>query len=1108
MTFSPVQAGTRAFMFRSQRAMLLLGAIALISSIMLWWTGHLNRTAYPRHIALNASLHQACRSVNTAFLALNRYQADAPVAHQDIHAALDNATRKIKDCIDGRNTLTGTQDLPPTGATRQLLISYAEILSRLNQTVRSLVETDTDRAAVQSRQLKDFHELEQIGDILETQLAQDLANVVATTQREHRIALVCWLVFLLVTFLLLYRMACAETVQSQHEQIIHALLDSTPDAVFVKERSGRYLFCNPASLLFIGAERSEIIGHDDSQIFPREVAQRLIEQDRMIMESETTLRSEEKMVYRRGDIHHFILTKGVLRDANGQVNGLFGIAHDITQQRIDEEQLHHHRIMLQRTSRLAKVGGWEFDPQTMKGTWTEECARIHDLDSVAEMSVAQGLSYYRGKHRHCIEQAVQAAVKHGTPYEVEVEMTTAKGARKWVRTQGAPIVEDGRVTYMFGAIQDITEQKLTEEALRASEKTLKEAQRLAEIGNWRWDVIEDRHQWSEEVYRIYGRNAQLPPEKYPEVRQYFSPETWADLDQAVQQCLQTGKSYTCDVELIRPEGRHRWATIRGEAIPGEDGTVHSLRGTVQDITERKEMEKNLRNSELRYRTLFEQSMDAIAIMDHFPPQFRYVNPAFVTLFGYTQEEAQALTGEHAWDLVLPEDRPLVQASLKERMDGRTNTARYEFRILRKDGETRWVEVTGSVSKIGTQLINQTIYRDITPRKEAEAAQKALQEQLNQAQKLESVGRLAGGIAHDFNNMLSVILGGIDLMEDQLEPGSMVARDLMGIRKAAERSADLTRQLLAFARQQTVAPKILDINVTVEGLLKMLRRLIGEDIDLLWSPAGQLWPVKIDPSQVDQLLANLCINARDAIKGAGKLIIETRNACFDTAYCARHLECKPGEYVLLVVSDNGCGMDRTTLEKIFEPFFTTKNIGEGTGLGLATVYGIVRQNNGFIHVYSEPGHGSSFKIYLPRCGEDIHPETAFDEKAMVPPAGTTVLLVEDERALLELNQRMLSGLGYAVLTAATPAEAIRLAAENSRAIDILLTDVVMPEMNGRELAQELEALVPGIRQVFMSGYTANVIAHHGVLDQGVHFLQKPFSKRELAKKLREALAASA
>ena len=969
MTFSPEPSGSRASLFRSEYALLFLGAIAFISALMLWWSGHLNRTAYPQHIVLSDNLQQARRSIDTALLALDNHLAGDRGASSEVNAALSKAILKIKDGLDGRSTLVGVRGESPTGPPRLLLQSYAEAVSRLEQTIHALMDAEINRAVLQIQQRKEFLELEHIGDSLEAELAHSLSQATASATLEQKICLALWVLFLLTAFLLLYRAARIERTQNHQEQLIHALLDSTTDTIFVKDRNGRYLFCNQAAQHFLGREAEDIIGKDDFQIFPPQVAQALIERDQAIMDSGATSHHEEQLISHQGETHLFMVAKGVLRHHNGQVNGLFGISRDITGQRFDEEQLHHHRLMLQRTSRLAKVGGWEFDPQTLKGLWTEECARIHDLDWEEEISMAQGISYFQGEHRRRIEQAVQGAVNQGKPYDLEVEMITAKGARKWVRTQGEPLLEDGRVTYIFGALQDITERKLVEEALRESERALKEAQRLAEIGNWSWNLISDTLIWSDEVYRIHGRDPRDAPLPYPEMQRLFMPKSWTGLNQALQRCIQAGKSFICDVEIVRPDGHLRWVTLRGAAIPGEDGTVHSLQGTVQDITDRKLMEETLRNSEMRYRTLFDQSIDAIAIMEGDPPRFRHVNTAFVELFGYSEEEMRILPTEQTWKIIAPEDHAQIQADLKDRMEGRAATARYEMRILRKDGEIRWVDVTGYVVRIGGQPINQAIFRDITPRKQAESAQETLQEQLTQAQKLESVGRLAGGIAHDFNNMLSVILGGIDLMEEQIEAEAPLAQDLQDIKKAAERSADLTRQLLAFARKQTVSPKVLDLNATVEGMLKMLRRLIGEDIDLAWAPGGLLWPVQIDPSQLDQVLANLCINARDAISGTGKLIIETENAVFDATYCAQYARCIPGEYVLLAVSDNGSGMEREILDKIFDPFFTTKGMGEGTGLGLATVYGIVHQNNGFIHVYSEPGHGSTFKIYLPRfCGE--------------------------------------------------------------------------------------------------------------------------------------------
>ena len=398
-----------------------------------------------------------------------------------------------------------------------------------------------------------------------------------------------------------------------------------------------------------------------------------------------------------------------------------------------------------------------------------------------------------------------------------------------------------------------------------------------------------------------------------------------------------------------------------------------------------------------------------------------------------------------------------------------------------------------------------ISEDITDRKREEEEKVRLEGQLQQAQKMESVGRLAGGVAHDFNNMLGVILGHAEIAMDQIDQALPIYADLEEIRKAAHRSADLTRQLLAFARKQTVVPKVLDLNETIEGMLKMLERLIGEDIHLNWQPKADLWPVKVDPSQIDQILANLLVNARDAIADTGRITIETGNIAIDEDYCADHPGFVPGEYVLLAVSDDGCGMDKETLAHIFEPFFTTKGVGKGTGLGLATVYGAVKQNNGFIDVYSEPGKGTTFTIYLPRhAGRAAQMRT---EGAAAGPAlrgHETVLLVEDEPAILKLTTEMLERQGYTVLAAPSPGKAISLVREHPGEIHLLMTDVVMPEMNGRDLAGNLLSIYPHFKILFMSGYTANVIAHHSVLDEGVYFIQKPFSMKNLAAKVREVL----
>ncbi len=391
------------------------------------------------------------------------------------------------------------------------------------------------------------------------------------------------------------------------------------------------------------------------------------------------------------------------------------------------------------------------------------------------------------------------------------------------------------------------------------------------------------------------------------------------------------------------------------------------------------------------------------------------------------------------------------------------------------------------------------------RRLSESQREALTAQLLQAQKMEAVGRLAGGVAHDFNNTLQVINSYSELVLARLDPADPFRHHIQQIAKAGKRAADLTRQLLAFARKQVIAPQILDLNETIASMLTMLGRLIGEDIDILWKPAKGILPVRMDPSQIDQVLANLTVNSRDAITGNGRITIETAMAQFDQSYCDDHIGFLPGDYVMLAVSDDGSGMSKETLERVFEPFFTTKPQGQGTGLGLATVYGIVKQNEGFINVYSEIGEGTTFRIYLSRHGSesDVIHETGIPVE--VQRGNEAILIAEDETAILEIGSMMLAQLGYTVLSAGKPQEALQIAKDHPGAIDLLLTDVVMPEMSGRELWLRLKELRPGLKCIFMSGYTADAIAHRGILEEGIHFLQKPFSLANLAARLREALS---
>ncbi|HBG18575.1 MAG TPA: hybrid sensor histidine kinase/response regulator [Desulfobulbaceae bacterium] len=517
----------------------------------------------------------------------------------------------------------------------------------------------------------------------------------------------------------------------------------------------------------------------------------------------------------------------------------------------------------------------------------------------------------------------------------------------------------------------------------------------------------------------------------------------------------------------------------------------------------REAETALRHSERKYRKLYESMTDGFGYTD-MHGRFVESNESYRQMIGYNEEELVRMTYR---DITPEKWLAFEEETVMRQLLAHDASEVFEKEYRHKDGRIFPVELRVFLvrDEHGREEGMWAIVRDLTERKRAEKQQKLLEEQLHQAQKMESIGRLAGGVAHDYNNMLSVILGYTQMALGKTEPGSPLQGDLQEILDAAKRSADITRQLLAFARKQAIVPQVLDLNDTVGGMLNMLRRLIGEDINLIWRPGLSLAPIKIDPSQFDQLLANLCINGRDAIGGVGSIVIETAEETLDETFCVLHAGVTPGRYVLLSVSDTGCGIDKENLDRIFEPFFTTKDRDKGTGLGLAMVYGIVRQNNGCIGVESEPGRGTTFRIHLPRHDEPVIRTEEENGRSLRTGRGETVLIVEDEAAILRMTGRVLENSGYKVVTATTPAEAIHLVEREGHAIRLVITDVIMPEMNGRDLVQLLLRHAPQLKCLFMSGYTAGVVAGRGVSDEDIDFIQKPFSADGLTTKVWEVLA---
>ena len=561
-----------------------------------------------------------------------------------------------------------------------------------------------------------------------------------------------------------------------------------------------------------------------------------------------------------------------------------------------------------------------------------------------------------------------------------------------------------------------------------------------------------------------------------------------------RQIEQAGEFYA-DYQVRTKNGELKW--LADHSFPWRDGQGRLLGavGTLMDVTDRKQAEEALRRSEEYFRSLIENASDPIVVLDA-AGTVLYESPALEKMLGWRPEDRRGRSG---LELLPEEDRPEISKTARRLLQEPGRTELIETRALHRDGSWRNIEALAKSRANENGKITMVInVRDLTVRKDLEA-------QLSQAQKMEAIGRLAGGVAHDFNNLTTAILGYSELMLRRLGADDPLRRHVAEVTRAAERAAALTRQLLAFSRKQLLQPRVLDVAEVLEHSRGLLERLIGEDIELVTRGEPGVGRVRADPVQLDQVILNLAVNARDAMPRGGQLVLEAGNADLDEDYAHEHVTVRPGRYVMLAVSDTGHGMDKETQQRIFEPFFTTKDKGKGTGLGLSTVYGIVQQSGGYVWVYSEVGRGTTFKVYLPRVEDEAdQPVAAAEPAATRAVASETLLLVEDEASVRELLRELLEEAGYTVLEASRPAEALQIVQSRTEPIQLLITDVVMPEMTGPALARRLAEMRPGLRMLFLSGYTEGVVADKGLLGDGAHFLQKPFTSDALEAKVREVL----
>ena len=690
---------------------------------------------------------------------------------------------------------------------------------------------------------------------------------------------------------------------------------------------------------------------------------------------------------------------------------------------------------------------------------------------------------------HTVMEKDRAVLASGTTETYEETLTGHdRRARVYLSTKGPYRDHSGRTIGLLGISVDVTDRKRAEEHFRSLVQNSSDVISVVDPdGTIRYE--------SPSIHRILGyRSEELVGKN---AFAYFHLDDLPKMQARMEDLLtQPGTSSSCEYRFRHADGT--WVPLWGVATNLlHDPNVHGIVVNSRSVTEQKISEKARIEAEARYRTLVEQLVAVTYIARlGLEGEWLYVSPQIWAMLGYTPDEW--LADQKIWiSRVHPEDRTLVESAEEGAIAGRAFRAQY--RLLHRDGRVVWVDDTASVMRDaeGNSLLHGVLL-DITERK-------GLETELHQAQKMQAVGQLAGGIAHDFNNILTVILGYAQILLDRDRPNEeQVLRSSEQIRNAADRAAALTRQLLAFSRKQVLQPRILNLNSVLADLDKMLRRLITENIHIATHGASDLGSVKADPVQLEQVILNLCINGRDAMPNGGYLTVETANVELDQAYADEHDTVQPGRYVMLAVTDTGSGMNAETQARIFEPFFTTKELGKGTGLGLATVYGIVKQSGGYIWVYSEPGHGSTFKVYLPLV-EAAAESPSLSATAVSSVRGIeTILLVEDDRMVRNLARSILEACGYRVIVPEHLEEVEALCKQHSGPIDLMLTDVVMPGISGYELARRVAPLRPDMRVVYMSGYPENAMAHQGLLEPGVMLLQKPFTPAVLARKIREVL----
>jgi PAS domain S-box-containing protein len=857
---------------------------------------------------------------------------------------------------------------------------------------------------------------------------------------------------------------------------------------------GIWIIDNQATITYCNQRLAEMFGHTVDSLLGRCVLDFADEHNRAIaaknckrLREGIVEQIEIRFTREDGDELWALVSSNPMRDADGEFIGALAMVANITERKRAEEQLkrseERFRALIEHASEMVAV----IDANGDVCYVTPSVLQL--LGYEADEWVGKNFfEFIDPAELPAVAEALHTGVDHRDAADpMELRVKHKNGSWRVLEVSDTNLLANDAVKGIVINARDITERKWAEQ----------ERERLAAIVDSSHDAIVSLTldgritSWNASAERIYGYTA---TEAIGRHLSFIIPSERVDESGRILESLERGERIEqLETVRVRKDGRRIEVSISTSPINEADGRMVGGSTIARDITARKLVEQELRNSEERYRDLVENAHDIIYSHD-LDGNYTSVNKACELITGYTREEA---IGRNLAELVAPECLADARRMLATKLAGVEETV-YDLEIVAKDGHRISVEVNSRlVYQDGVPMGVQGIARDVTERKQ-------LEQQLRQSQKMEAVGLLAGGVAHDFNNLLTVITGYSQLAMMKLQTDDPLRRHIEQIEKAGERAASLTRQLLAFSRKQVLQPKILDLNSVVLEMERMLRRLIGEHIELRTvlepAPGG----LKADPGQIEQVIMNLAVNARDAMPHGGRLTLEIANVELDDEYATHHIEVAPGPYVMLSVSDTGTGIDDETQARIFEPFFTTKELGKGSGLGLSTVYGIVQQSGGHISVHSQVGVGTTFKIYLPRIVADAHSHRAGAETQEPFRGSETILLAEDDETVRGLVRRVLTGYGYKVLEAADGDSALLICREHPEPIAMLLTDVIMPETSGPQLANKLSQLRPDIKVLYMSGYTDDSIVHHGGLESGINFLQKPFTPAVLMHKIRQVL----